>query len=98
MGRLWKSLAVPRKVLSSERRDSHRLCRGVENPHLDREFWEYEMPEQANVHQITTPGFPPPLSRYGGARRLLRGDPSSVVKVQMAFRMIPSRIDKKGGG
>ena len=51
---------------------SHRLCRGVENPHLDREFWEYEMPEQANVHQITTTGFPPPSPRCGGARWLLR--------------------------
>jgi hypothetical protein len=50
----------------------HRLRRGVENPRLDREFWEYEMPEQANIHQITTAGFPHPSLRREGTRRRRR--------------------------
>ena len=73
MGRLWKTA---RFVLEGSEIRTTRFPTGYTGVWktliLDREFWEYGMPEQANIHQITTTGFPHPSLRCEGTRRRRR--------------------------
>ena len=72
MGRLWKTACL---VLKGSRISTARFptgCGGLWKTLVSvGEFWEYEMPEQANTRQITTAGFPQPSFRCEGIRRLL---------------------------